>query len=62
MHGPNSETSLMPGFYLEVTAPNRIVLTNAFTTGWVAQAPFMVGVFDFGSVSAGGTHYHAAAR
>ena len=62
MHGPDGEASAMPGVYLEVTAPNRIVFTNAFTTGWVPATPFMVGDFTFTDDGAGGTHYRATAR
>ncbi len=62
MHGPDGETSLIPGVYLDVTAVNRIVFTNAFTTGWVPQTPFVLGIFDFADDGAGGTNYRAAAR
>jgi uncharacterized protein YndB with AHSA1/START domain len=62
MRGPNGETSEMPGVYLEVSAPHRIVFTNAFTVGWHPQTPFMVGIFEFADDGAGGTHYRAAAR
>jgi uncharacterized protein YndB with AHSA1/START domain len=62
MHGPDGETSAMPGVYLEVSEPNRIVFTNAFSAGWQPETPFMVGIFDFTDDGAGGTHYRAAAR
>ncbi len=62
MHGPDGERSEMPGVYLEVSEPNRIVFTNAFTAGWQPQKPFMVGIFEFTDDGAGGTHYSAAAR
>jgi uncharacterized protein YndB with AHSA1/START domain len=62
MHGPAGERSEMPGVYLEVTQPNRIVFTNAFSAGWVPQTPFMVGMFEFTDDGAGGTHYRASAR
>lgn len=62
MHGPGGERSEMPGVYLEITAPNHIVFTNAFTAGWVPQTPFMVGMFSFTDDGAGGCHYRAAAR
>lgn len=61
MHGPAGETSAMPGVYLEVTAPTRIVFTNAFTAGWIPNAPFMTGVFTF-EPRGSGTTYRAAAR
>jgi uncharacterized protein YndB with AHSA1/START domain len=62
MRGPAGETSDMPGVFLEVTQPNRIVFTNAFTAGWHPQTPFMVGVFEFTGDGASGSHYRAAAR
>lgn len=62
MHGPNGETSDMPGVFLEVSEPGRIVFTNAFTAGWRPQKPFMVGIFEFSDDGAGGSHYRAAAR
>lgn len=62
MHGPDGESSAMPGIYLEVTRPSRIVFTNAFTAGWVPATPFMVGDFSFADDGAGGTHYRAVAR
>ena len=62
MHGPDGATSEMPGVFLEVTEPGRIVFTNGFTAGWWPQKPSMTGVFDFTSDGAGGTFYRAAAR
>ena len=64
MQGPDGESSAMPGVYLEVTRPARIVFTNVFTTGWVPATPFMAmtGDFRFTDDGAGGTRYRAAAR
>ena len=64
MHGPDGETRPMPGVYLEVTPPSRIVFTNTFTAGWVPTTSFMamVGAFSFADDGAGGTHYRAAAH
>ena len=61
MHGPNGERSDMEGVVLEVTPGERVVFTNAFTAGWVPQAPFMVGLFTFADEGEG-TRYTAAAR
>ena len=36
-------TSPMEGVILEVVPNERVVFTNAFTVGWIPQAPFMVG-------------------
>jgi uncharacterized protein YndB with AHSA1/START domain len=62
MSGPGGERSDMPGVYLEVTRPHRLVFTNAFTAGWEPQTPFMVGIFEFRDDGEGGSHYRAAAR
>jgi len=61
MSGPEGATSPMEGVVLEVVPNERIVLTNAFTVGWVPQAPFMVGIFTF-SPEGSGTRYRAASR
>ena len=61
MHGPNGERSDMEGVVLEFAPQKRIVFTNAFTAGWIPQAPFMVGLFTFADED-GGTRYTAAAR
>jgi uncharacterized protein YndB with AHSA1/START domain len=62
MRGPGGEVSDMPGVYLEVSKPTRIVFTNAFAAGWQPQKPFMVGIFEFLPDGAGGTRYRASAR
>lgn len=61
MRGPNGEKSDMEGVVLEVVPNERIVFTNAFTAGWVPQAPFMVGLFTFADEGSA-TRYTAAAR
>ena len=61
MTGPNGETSDMEGVFLEVVPDRSIVFTNAFTVGWIPQAPFMVGCFTF-TPEGTGTRYHAASR
>lgn len=62
MRGPEGETSAMPGIFLEVSEPHRIVFTDAFRKGWLPQGPFMVGIFEFTADGQGGTHYRASAR
>lgn len=48
MYGPNGEVAPNEGVYLEVVPEQRIVFTDAFTTGWdPAGQPFMVGSFEF---------------
>ena len=61
MKGPDGETPPMEGVFLEVTPSRRIVLTNAFTVGWIPSPPFMVALFDF-QRDGEGTLYRAAAR
>ena len=61
MRGPDGASSPVDGVILEFTPMRRIVFTNALTAGWVPQAPFMVGLFDFAD-EAGQTRYTAAAR
>lgn len=61
MTGPDGAASDMEGVVLEVVPDRRIVLTNAFTAGWVPQTPFMVAIFTFAPES-GGTRYRAASR
>ena len=61
MRGPNGEVSDMEGVYLEVIAGEKIVFTNAFTAGWMPQAPFILGWFAFAD-EAGKTRYDAGAR
>ena len=59
--GPDGAASEMEGVYTEVIPNKSIVFTNAFTAGWIPQAPFMVGFFAF-SPEGKGTRYRAGAR
>ena len=61
MHGPNGEEMLNDGVFLEVVPNRRIVVTDAFTPGWVPQGPFMVGFWEF-TPQDGKTLYRAGAR
>lgn len=61
MSGPDGARSPFAGVLLEIVPNERLVFTNAFTVGWVPQAPFMVGLFTFDPEGAG-TRYRAAAR
>jgi len=61
MRGPGGEEEVMEGVILEVVPHERIVLTNAFTAGWIPQTPFMVGIFEF-IPEKGGTRYRASSR
>ena len=49
------------GVFLEVVPDSRIVLTNAFTAGWIPQDPFMVVIVTF-EPEGSGTRYTARVR
>jgi uncharacterized protein YndB with AHSA1/START domain len=68
MTGPNSESHLNEGVYLEVVPNERIVFTNAFTAGWQPKTLMtsgcdfaMVGIVTFQPEGAG-TRYTARVR
>lgn len=61
MSGPDGASSPIEGVVLEVVPGERIVMTNAFTAGWIPQTPFMVGIFSFAPEGTG-TRYRAASR
>lgn len=61
MSGPEGDTPVMEGVILEVVPDRLIVMTNAFTAGWIPQTPFMVAFFEF-KPEGSGTRYRAGAR
>ena len=61
MRGPDGGESPAEGVFLEVTEHARIVFTDAFSAGWIPQAPFMLGFFELAPEGAG-TRYRAGAR
>lgn len=61
MHGPDGETSPGDGIFLEVTPGKRFVFTDAVTSDWMPQGPFMIGGFEI-EAEGGGTRYRAWAR
>jgi uncharacterized protein YndB with AHSA1/START domain len=61
MHGPDGERHAADGVFLEVIPAERVVFTDAFTSGWVPAGPFMVGVLAFADED-GGTRYTASVR
>ena len=61
MSGPTGEAAPMEGVFLDIVLHRRIVLTNAFKTGWIPQPPFMVALFEFAD-EGDGTRYTARAR
>lgn len=61
MRAPDGSEYPHQGVFLEVTAPRRIVMTDAFGAGWrPAGKPFMVGVSTF-EPEGNGTRYTAGA-
>lgn len=61
MSGPDGSSELMEGVYLEVIPNRSIVVTDAFTAGWIPQKAFMVGFFSF-TPEGKGTRYRAGSR
>ena len=61
MRGPSGEAMPQEGVFLEVSPGKRFVCTDAFTTGWHLQGPFMVGAMEFAD-EGGKTRYTGAAR
>lgn len=61
MKGPDGETPPMEGVILEVVENRRIVVTDAFSAGWIPQTAFMVSIMTF-EPEGDGTRYTAAAR
>lgn len=63
MHGPDGETLPNTGVFLEVTANEKIVTTDAYGPGWIPSdgAPFFTGVITF-EAQGGKTLYTARAR
>ena len=64
MRSPEGQEFPNPGVYLEVVPNEKIVFTDAFTTGWIPKdgAPFFVGELTFADAGAGKTKYRAVAR
>ncbi len=61
MRGPEGEVMPQEGVFLEVVPMERVVFTDAFTTGWIPAGPFIVGFLEFAD-EAGKTRYSAGAR
>jgi uncharacterized protein YndB with AHSA1/START domain len=61
MTGPNGESMVSVGLYLEVVPERRIIFTDAFTAGWIPAPAFMVGSFEIEPEGAG-TRYTGRAR
>lgn len=60
--GPEGQEFPNDGVYLEVVPGERLVFTDAYTSGWVPSAkPFMTGIITFAD-EAGATRYTAIAR
>jgi uncharacterized protein YndB with AHSA1/START domain len=62
MQGPDGTRMPNVGVYLEVVRNERLVFTDAYTSGWVPSGkPFFTGILTFED-EAGGTRYTARAR
>jgi uncharacterized protein YndB with AHSA1/START domain len=61
MRGPAGEVHAMEGVILEVVPNRRIVVTDAFTVGWIPHKPFMLGFWEF-TPEKNGTRYRAGSR
>ena len=61
MRGPNGEESPIEGIVLEYTPERRFVFTDAVTSDWTPQGPFMIGIFEI-APEGNGTRYTASAR
>ncbi|MCB8819388.1 SRPBCC family protein [Microvirga rosea] len=61
MEAPDGTRIPNEGVFLEVDPNRKIVFTNAFTTGWLPQDPFMVAIVTF-DPEGDGTRYTARVR
>ncbi len=63
MQGPQGEVIPNDGVFLEVIENKKLVMTDAFTEGWIpTQKPFMVAVVLLDELAGGRTRYTAKAR
>jgi uncharacterized protein YndB with AHSA1/START domain len=63
MRGPEGEAMNNPGVYLDVVPQERLVFTDAFTSGWEpSEKPFMTAIVTFEDEDGGKTRYTARAR
>jgi uncharacterized protein YndB with AHSA1/START domain len=63
MRGPDGNEMEMFGVYLEVIPNEKIVSTDAYSSGWVPSAhPFMTMILTFEDAGAGKTKYTARVR
>ena len=62
-HGPDGETFVSRGVYLEIVPNEKLVFTDAFTADWQPNPDFMfVTILIFEPLPNGGTRYTARAR
>lgn len=63
MRSPEGDEHPNQGVFLAVEPHERLVFTDAFTTGWHPSGkPFMTGVITLADAPGGGTAYRAQAR
>lgn len=63
MRGPEGETSVHRGVFLEIVENEKIVFTDAFVRAWEpSEKPFIVAIITFGDAGPGRTDYRAIVR
>lgn len=63
MQGPDGERFDSAGVYLEIVPNQLLVMTDAYSAGWVpAEKPFMTGIVRLKDLGDGRTDYTAIAR
>jgi uncharacterized protein YndB with AHSA1/START domain len=63
MQGPNGESHVSRGVYLEIVPLQKLVFTDAYVDAWTpSEKPFMTAIVTFADAPGGGTHYTAIAR
>ena len=63
MQGPNGESHVSRGIYLEIVPQQKLVFTDAYVDAWTpSPKPFMTSIVTFEDAPGGGTLYTAVAR
>ncbi len=63
MRSPEGEEMSNRGVFLEISAPERLVMTDAYREGWIpAEKPFMTAIITMRENGGGTTTYGAVAR
>lgn len=63
MRSPEGQEFPNPGVYLEVVPNEKLLFTDAYTSGWQPSAkPFFTGILTFADAGTGKTKYIAVAK